>query len=241
MVNIEFHKVPRFDELYISRSGDVSWKGKILEPKLYGEYWAVNLGSGRTTHIHRLLAMTFIECPGTFENFVVNHKDGNKLNNSISNLEWVTYSGNSYHAYVTGLRTDSVRLLIKDTVDQSIVETYSLSECARRLGVNNSTVHNLLKTNNPKAVDGRYLVVHAGCDFPDDYQYHVRTEKVQSANFVRRPIPIKIKNTRTGEESNWDSVESFASAHGSNKNTVQKSVWKNDGVWKHFKIEYVSL
>lgn len=53
-------------------------------------------------YVHRLVAETFIT---NTENLpCVNHIDGNKLNNSVSNLEWCTYSKNSYHAYKIGLK-----------------------------------------------------------------------------------------------------------------------------------------
>lgn len=51
--------------------------------------------------MHRLVAMTFIPNPGNKR--FVNHKDGNKLNNCADNLEWVTPSENSQHAYMNGL------------------------------------------------------------------------------------------------------------------------------------------
>lgn len=52
--------------------------------------------------VHRLVAYTYIGQPLDDE-YVVNHKDGNKLNNHYTNLEWVTKSENNYHAIAIGL------------------------------------------------------------------------------------------------------------------------------------------
>lgn len=53
--------------------------------------------------VHRLSMITFNPVPG-YQNLEVNHKDGNKLNNHISNLEWVTPKENTQHAINMGLR-----------------------------------------------------------------------------------------------------------------------------------------
>lgn len=50
-------------------------------------------------YAHRLVAEYFLPNPDNLP--VVNHKDGNKLNNHVSNLEWVSYSENSYHWHQT--------------------------------------------------------------------------------------------------------------------------------------------
>src|SRR5882672_38157 len=55
--------------------------------------------------IHRLVAITFIENPLNLPE--VNHKDGDKLNNNVYNLEWVTKSQNVIHAEKLGLRGDN--------------------------------------------------------------------------------------------------------------------------------------
>ena len=45
--------------------------------------------------MHRLIAITFLKQPKGCD--IVNHKDGNKLNNNLSNLEWTTRGGNAQH------------------------------------------------------------------------------------------------------------------------------------------------
>ena len=62
-------------------------------------YGAVSAG-GKLHYVHRLVASHFVP-PYTGE--CVNHKDGNKMNNEASNLEWCTSQENTQHAYRTGL------------------------------------------------------------------------------------------------------------------------------------------
>ncbi len=52
--------------------------------------------------IHSLVALAYLP-PKPHPSYEVNHKDGNKLNNHIKNLEWVTSSGNKIHAHDLGL------------------------------------------------------------------------------------------------------------------------------------------
>lgn len=55
-----------------------------------------------TSKVHRLVAEAFIPNPNCYR--VVNHKDGNKKNNHIDNLEWCDHSHNNQHAWDTGLK-----------------------------------------------------------------------------------------------------------------------------------------
>lgn len=70
-------------------------------------------GKQRLRPIHRLVAEAFIPNPNNYP--VVNHLDGNKLNNNVSNLEWCTYKRNSVHAVEIGLNKCKKRVMNVDT------------------------------------------------------------------------------------------------------------------------------
>ena len=88
-------------------------------------------------YIHRLVADTFFD--GIHENMQVNHIDGDKTNNFVGNLEWVTASENARHAIRTGLHVpyqlpphphEGKRVRIIETGE----EFNSLTECANHIG-----------------------------------------------------------------------------------------------------------
>ena len=96
--------------------------------------------------ILRLVALHF--CEGYQEDLVVNHKDGNKLNNCADNLEWVTHSENDLHAFKMNLRQafpcqfkKQILAFDKDT-KQLVKEYQNVQECCDDLHVARSNIYN---------------------------------------------------------------------------------------------------
>lgn len=93
---------------------------------------------GRLCLVHRLVMSTYNPLDSMMD---VNHIDGNKANNDLNNLEWVTKSENTIHAHKTGLFIN--KLSIEDVVNikQLLKEKeLSLSEIGRRFNVRHSTI-----------------------------------------------------------------------------------------------------
>ena len=100
-------QISGYNNYYIYDNGDVLniSTNKILKGSI-GEngykYYRLSKDNNKTMfYAHRLVAEHFLENPNSLP--VVNHKDGNKLNNQLSNLEWVSYSENTQHAHNNNL------------------------------------------------------------------------------------------------------------------------------------------
>lgn len=96
-----------FSGYTIREDGEIRSRfGRVIKPQVSGNgYVRVELwtnGSGKKHFLHRLLAQSFI--PNPCGKPQVNHIDGDKANNALSNLEWATQSENQLHAYRVGLQ-----------------------------------------------------------------------------------------------------------------------------------------
>lgn len=79
-------------------------KGKLLHPIFNGQYYVVGLSKKsncKQFFIHRLVAQAFIENKDNLP--CINHKNGNKLDNRVKNLEWCTQAYNTKDAWKNGL------------------------------------------------------------------------------------------------------------------------------------------
>ena len=130
---------------------------KAQKTNKYGYASVCLSNSGKTTHptVHRLVAEAFIPNPDGLPQ--VNHKDENKLNNSVENLEWCTAYYNSH--YGTGReRSDRGRCKpILAMKDGRVVKEYpSTKAAAEDLGLNKSTIRGVLKSRRWAYTAGGY-------------------------------------------------------------------------------------
>lgn len=95
--------------------------------------------------IHRLVCLTFLANPEKYAQ--INHKDGNKLNNHISNLEWCDQSHNIRHAYDTGLNSaakgwdDTQNQPVSMFKDDKFIRSFgSIGEAHRETKAKRSTI-----------------------------------------------------------------------------------------------------
>ena len=133
--------------------------GKIIAPKRHSQgYRFVSLSQGGATknkYIHRLVATAFIANPlGLAE---VNHISGNKADNCVENLQWVTHKENVQHAYANGLSSNvgGNHYLAAGVIDNVLGKRFAtVKEWAAARGIPYSTGRNLLNgSNKSKTID----------------------------------------------------------------------------------------
>ncbi len=87
-----FKEIPNSNGTFVHPTGIVRGvRGKDLQGCLNQSGYRVVKVRNKNTRVHRLVAEMFIPNPDNLKQ--VNHKDGNKLNNDVSNLEWATSRG----------------------------------------------------------------------------------------------------------------------------------------------------
>ena len=107
----EWKIIKDFENYSVSNFGNIknNITGKVLKLRINKTgHLTVNVKpngryeKSKTFKLHREIAIAFIPNPNNLP--IINHKDGNKLNNDINNLEWSSVSYNMKHAYDNNLR-----------------------------------------------------------------------------------------------------------------------------------------
>lgn len=129
--------------------------GKLNEGGYNRRYLRCKIG-GKGYNIHRLIAETLI--PNPYNKPEVNHIDGNKHNNNVNNLEWVTAYENNLHARQTGLssgpksgedsncsKLDDATIQFIKSIHKPFNKQFGTRALAEKYGVNETYLCNVIK------------------------------------------------------------------------------------------------
>ncbi len=181
-----FKPIPGFSRYHVNEAGDlrnietgieIPWhkSNAYLFAKILDDYGnPVSLGK------HRELCLALKELPDVSEEVTVNHKDGDKGNNSLDNLEWTTYSQNQLHAYMTGLRKDTIPSIARNIQTGETKNFFSKGEVARVFGLARSELR------------GRFKTV-------GDWVIEFLIEKYQRQKTNKYPLGLLVRNIFTGQ------------------------------------------
>jgi len=112
------------------------YRGKTL----YGK------NSKKSLNLHILVALAFIPNPQPEKFDQVNHKDGNRSNNNVSNLEWTDQQGNTLHAWQTGLFKPKTCPVGQYTLEGKLIKTWtSITEASKSTRIADSTISTVCK------------------------------------------------------------------------------------------------
>jgi hypothetical protein len=146
------------DRYLISDTGLVFSKisNRLLAPKIdrYGYKTVTLCRDGKSKHftIHRLVAVAFI--PNTHGLPTVNHKDENKLNNHVDNLEWMSVKENDNHGTrnVRMANAKKLRPIAQYDSNMTLLQVHSgIKDAQRNTGVNRNSIRDVCRGNRPNA------------------------------------------------------------------------------------------
>ena len=156
-------KIDKFDHHECSTEGRIrnTLTGKTLSPVVssrgYAEFCLCEFGKRHLVFGHRVVAETFL--PKVDGKTFVNHKDGNKLNNNVNNLEWCTSAENTHHAINVlgknngGLNKKRVLCIETNTIFESTVDA------EKQMGISNAWISSICRgeKNSAKGYHFKYV------------------------------------------------------------------------------------
>jgi hypothetical protein len=153
-MKVKLYAIPNFGNYTIFRTGEVyslySYKF-IKQHDDSNGYLIVSLrinGVKKNYKVHKLVAKVYLENPNNLPQ--VNHIDGNKYNNCLSNLEWVSASDNMKHAYNNGLMKKNREKRVLDT--ETGIFYNSIKEAAIAKNINHNTMRGLIINNKTSII-----------------------------------------------------------------------------------------
>jgi len=139
------------DKYEVSNYGEIRNRktGNIIQNQLKNGYHYHNLRNeeiAQSFRTHIVVAMLFVKNPDKKVNKVVNHIDGNKLNNYFKNLEWTTTQQNNQHAADNGLVKKTTRRVAQYGADGNLIKIFpTITEASNATGASTGSIVGVCK------------------------------------------------------------------------------------------------
>lgn len=141
---------------YTEKHGARHWKSRIMKGRGKSDSgYRVGLwknGKCKDYLIARLVAFTWVE--GYEEGFTVNHKNGNRFDNRVDNLEWLSLKDNIRHGFETGLYHCRKEVILKHTTTNKTYKFKSMKDASMFLGYNQGYLSCRIRRYGNKSIKG---------------------------------------------------------------------------------------
>lgn len=184
----DFKIIPGYEFYGVDYVGNVKSfeRNIILSTYLLNGYLVVDTYRGSLTTtlpVHRAVALAWVNNPNPLHFTIVNHKDGNALNNYYCNLEWTNYIGNNNHAINNGLRNDNISCKVREFQTGNVFHFNSMSQAAIFMGLpKDAPIERLYPKMFGKLISGQYEFRFL--NDPTPWFYESRTEMIQPSRYM---------------------------------------------------------
>lgn len=178
------------DRYYINYDGKIYdlKRDTFIKSHLNTGYKRVSLrtldNEQKSYYVHVLLAITYLTDES--ENKYVNHKDGDKLNNTVHNLEWVTHRENMKHAIENNLIKNKTSYSEKDvrSVCELLEEGKTAEYIEDKTGMNKSSVYSIRDGSNWVDISSQYKIKRTTYSKLNEETVHMVCERISEGEYL---------------------------------------------------------